>query len=245
MGSAAHHGTLWQGAERPSRDEMAQIQQMRLMRGIIEVVSRKGYANTTVADVLQSARVSRRTFYELFKDKEDCFASAYLYVHRALVKTVRDSQRGISDAVDRIESAHHAYLGFFHREQEAGAAVLDGIGHAGQKVGDLYAAALQEFADMHAVLQAQCRRQHPELPEIPSAVFIALVAGAKRLVFTEIRAGNADNIFKLQPSLLYLCYSAYGLWSMAARVAEDWDVDALADSGVLASVARSTPGSLS
>lgn len=230
MSSATNPSTLWQGAQRPSRDEMTQTQRVRLMRGIIEAVSEKGYTATTVADVLKAARVSRRTFYEVFKDKEDCFASAYTFIHCALVKTVRDSQLGTHDAIDRIEAAHHAYLNFFHREQEAGAAILDGIGHAGQKISDLHTKALLEFAEMHTTLQAQCRRQYPELllPQVPTAVFIALVAGAMRLVFTEIQAGNSGDIFNLQPFLLYLCYSAYGLWSMATRVSQNWDIGTLA-----------------
>ena len=45
-----------------------------------------------------------------------------------------------------------------------------------------------------------------------------------RLVFTEIQTGNSDNILKLQPTMLYLCFSAYGLWSMATRVSQIWDI---------------------
>ena len=42
-----------------------------------QVVSDKGYAATTVADVVERAGVSRRTFYEQFADKEACFLAAY------------------------------------------------------------------------------------------------------------------------------------------------------------------------
>jgi AcrR family transcriptional regulator len=42
-----------------------------------KTVSRDGYASTSVADVLEVARISRRTFYEQFIDKEDCFLAAY------------------------------------------------------------------------------------------------------------------------------------------------------------------------
>ncbi len=42
-----------------------------------QTVSERGYANTSVADVLKVARISRRTFYEQFIDKEDCFLAAF------------------------------------------------------------------------------------------------------------------------------------------------------------------------
>src|SRR5215212_436583 len=41
------------------------------------VVAEKGYAATTVADVVSAAGVSRSTFYELFASKEACFLDAY------------------------------------------------------------------------------------------------------------------------------------------------------------------------
>lgn len=52
-------------------------QRERLLDGMARAVARRGYAATTVADVLGTAGVSRRTFYEQFADKEDCFLAAY------------------------------------------------------------------------------------------------------------------------------------------------------------------------
>jgi AcrR family transcriptional regulator len=42
-----------------------------------EVVGERGYPETTVGDVLERARMSRRTFYELFDNREHCFLAAY------------------------------------------------------------------------------------------------------------------------------------------------------------------------
>ncbi len=42
-----------------------------------EAVGDRGYAETTVRDVLERARMSRRTFYELFDNREECFLAAY------------------------------------------------------------------------------------------------------------------------------------------------------------------------
>ncbi|SUD49327.1 Bacterial regulatory proteins, tetR family [Nocardia otitidiscaviarum] len=45
----------------------------RLLDGMVESVRERGYKDTTVADVVRCARTSRRTFYEHFTGKEDCF----------------------------------------------------------------------------------------------------------------------------------------------------------------------------
>ena len=42
-----------------------------------DAVAERGYARTSVADVLRRARVSRETFYEQFDNKQDCFLASF------------------------------------------------------------------------------------------------------------------------------------------------------------------------
>ena len=42
-----------------------------------EVTAKVGYGQASVADVIRVAGISRKTFYELFADKEECFLTAY------------------------------------------------------------------------------------------------------------------------------------------------------------------------
>src|SRR2546423_5503381 len=60
-----------------TREEVMASQRARLVDAMVHVVADKGYAATTVADVVERAGVSRRTFYEQFADKEACFLAAY------------------------------------------------------------------------------------------------------------------------------------------------------------------------
>jgi AcrR family transcriptional regulator len=59
------------------RDEVARNQRARLYGAMIEAVSRRGYRATTVAHVIALAGVSRRAFYELFENKQECFLATY------------------------------------------------------------------------------------------------------------------------------------------------------------------------
>ncbi len=56
---------------------MTESQRNRIHQAMIEVVSERGYPETRVVDVIGVAGVSRKTFYELFDSKEDCFLAAY------------------------------------------------------------------------------------------------------------------------------------------------------------------------
>jgi AcrR family transcriptional regulator len=48
-----------------------------MLAALVGVVSELGAANVTVAHVVGRSGVSRRTFYEIFDDREDCFLAAF------------------------------------------------------------------------------------------------------------------------------------------------------------------------
>ncbi|MFD6450615.1 TetR/AcrR family transcriptional regulator [Nocardia sp. NPDC060220] len=56
---------------------MLASQRGRLGWAALNVVAEKGYQQTTVSDIVKRAEVSRRTFYELFAGKEDCYVAAF------------------------------------------------------------------------------------------------------------------------------------------------------------------------
>ncbi len=49
----------------------------RLLRGVSELAAREGFAQLTVERVLAAAGASRSSFYQYFRNVEDCFWSAY------------------------------------------------------------------------------------------------------------------------------------------------------------------------
>lgn len=52
----------------------------RVLRGMVDIAARSGYGGASVARVIESAGVSRATFYEHFCNRDDCFLSAYRQV---------------------------------------------------------------------------------------------------------------------------------------------------------------------
>ncbi len=59
-----------------SRGRVTEIQRSRMLAAAIEAVEEVGYARMTVAQVISRAKVSRKTFYDVFIDREDCFLAA-------------------------------------------------------------------------------------------------------------------------------------------------------------------------
>jgi AcrR family transcriptional regulator len=56
---------------------VGEIQRARILAGLVEAVAAEGYARFTVEHVVSRAGVSRRTFYQEFDDREDCFLAAF------------------------------------------------------------------------------------------------------------------------------------------------------------------------
>src|SRR3954447_12911517 len=77
-----------------SRGFVARNQRERILAGATTAVAQLGYARATVADIVVHARLSRRTFYEHFEDKESAVLAAFdagLDRARAAILTAYDA----------------------------------------------------------------------------------------------------------------------------------------------------------
>ncbi len=57
-------------------EQVVDFQRARIVSAMLEVVLEVGVGSVTVADLVARSGVSRRTFYEVFSDREDCFLAA-------------------------------------------------------------------------------------------------------------------------------------------------------------------------
>src|SRR5687768_7074315 len=100
----------WRG----QKDATTASQRARMLDAITRAVAEKGYSRVTVGDVVGIAGVSRRTFYEQFKDKEDCFLAAYATGTEALIQNMVEESVAVGqDAHWRevLEVAIDTYVG--------------------------------------------------------------------------------------------------------------------------------------
>ena len=94
------------------RANVADIQRARIVAALVDVVAERGVAQVTVAHVVARSGVSRRTFYELFEDREACLSAAFdAAVQRAATRVLPAYQQAtgelkkLQDANTRLESA--------------------------------------------------------------------------------------------------------------------------------------------
>src|SRR5690349_15535082 len=112
---------------------------MRLQHAMACAVAEKGYAAVTIADVVAGAQVSKRTFYEHFSGKEDCFFACYSDASDGLAGLVREAAAGSADrdGPHRVVKAVRAYFQALDAGGPIVAAMLteiQAIGGAGRKL---------------------------------------------------------------------------------------------------------------
>lgn len=101
---------LPRGASSLPRAVVDYEQRKRLVVAIARVVARKGYAATTVADVIAEAGVSRATFYQLFEDKEACFLFGFSKLAAAHLDDTERQFAGDAPLPERLAAAVSVYL---------------------------------------------------------------------------------------------------------------------------------------
>ncbi|HLH13556.1 MAG TPA: TetR/AcrR family transcriptional regulator [Solirubrobacteraceae bacterium] len=89
------------GPHRLERDEVVRNQRTRIHGAMIEAVATSGYAETSVKQVICLAGVSRRSFYEQFANKQECFLATFDLIARRELHAVRRAYLGLDGSFER------------------------------------------------------------------------------------------------------------------------------------------------
>jgi AcrR family transcriptional regulator len=181
------------------REAVTESQRRRILQAMIEVVAERGYPETRVVDVIGVAGVSRKTFYELFASKEDCFLATY----DALVdKLLGDTARGFESKpgapwAERVAAGLGALLEHLaEHPDEARFAIVEVLA-AGPKALTRRDAALRQFTGF---IDAGRDETPVELPGITS---LSVAGGVNELLYSEILHGASANLPSRLPDLMF------------------------------------------
>ena len=113
-GPRVEHGSVAEGDLQGA--QLVEIQRARLIAGAVRAIDELGYTQTTVGQITSRASVSRRTFYELFADREECLAAVLEEVLGMV--TAELAAAGLEGLPwgERVRGGLEAILGFFDRE---------------------------------------------------------------------------------------------------------------------------------
>lgn len=182
-----------------TREAVTESQRNRIMQAMIEVVSDRGYPETRVVDVIEVAGVSRKTFYELFSSKEDCFLVTYDVL---LGNLLGDTAQGFESKpgapwAERVAAGMGELLRHLaEHPDEARFAIVEVLA-AGPKALARRDAALRQFTGF---LDAGRAETSVELPGITS---LSIAGGINELLYSEILHGAASRLPSRLPDLMF------------------------------------------
>jgi AcrR family transcriptional regulator len=195
------------------RDFVAENQRERLLNGVVEAVAEHGFNETTIGKITNAAKISRRTFYEYFASKEDCFLAAYEMIDAH----VRGSMLAVSAPSEawpeQVRARLAALLDVLSRDLAVARFFLIEPLAAGGEIAARYRDSMQ--------LLAEAIRPQSSLSEMDVEVRDqALMGGIATLITRRLNAGEADRLGELLPDLTELALAPYLGRDEARRIAQ-------------------------
>jgi AcrR family transcriptional regulator len=163
--------------------QVLQPPRLRLVDALATAASQKGYAATTIADIVRHAHVSKRTFYEHFADKEACLLAGYERVSEMMMDVLRETHIPPDRHwTERVRAIAAAYLDALEQLPTVNRVLLLEVQAAGAEAYRLRARTQRRFAGLLCELVDEARRHsRGELPRLPPVLALAIVGGINEL----------------------------------------------------------------
>ena len=166
------------------RDDVGDIQRARIVSAMVEVASERGYGGAAVAPVVARAGVSRRTFYEMFDGREECFLAAFEWGVGQARQVVVEASASQQTWRERVRHGLAALLALLDAEPElARVCVVEALA-----AGKLVLARRVEVVDeLASALDAEARRAG----SAPVLAAEGVVGGAFSVIHARLLASTA------------------------------------------------------
>jgi AcrR family transcriptional regulator len=199
------------------REFVARNQRERLIAGLAEAVAENGYAGTTIAHITRHAAVSRRTFYEHFSSKDECFVAAYDTVMAELRERVDEAFNAEEEWPQAVRAGIAAMLDFLTAEPHLARLSMVEALVAGPVVVERYDAAIQSLVPYFEA--GRKGRSAEVLAGLSPSTEEALIGGMVSLISRRVFADRTEELESLLPDLVEFALTPYLGSTEAAKVA--------------------------
>jgi AcrR family transcriptional regulator len=181
---------------------VAENQRERLLNGVVEAVAEHGWNATTIAKITAAAKISRRTFYEYFEGKEDCFLAAYEMIEAHVLDSMLAAPGAGEEWPDRVRARLAALLDVLARDAAVARCFLVEPLAAGGE-------ATARYREAMGLIAATLRPEPPPSELNMEVRDQALVGGIATLIVRRLNSGGAARLPELLPDLVELALAPY------------------------------------
>jgi AcrR family transcriptional regulator len=178
-------------------DAPAEAHRLRLVGAMAALLAEKGYSSVTIADIARQARVSKRTFYEHFADKDACFIACYETLSDMVLRAIVDAMSGEAPWMKRVRASTRAYFSTLESQPALTRTLMMDIYSAGPKALQVRRQVQRRFADNLRRMVDQGRKENPKLPRLSQAMATAIIGGINELVLVAVEEGRTHRLTEL------------------------------------------------
>jgi AcrR family transcriptional regulator len=193
-------------------ERMVGLQRARMLAAMVEVSCEQGVGNVTVAQVVERAGVSRRTFYEVFEDREDCLLAALEEGIARVSRCVHSAYDPRAAWVERIRSALVALLEFLDAEPDVGWLLIVGSLGAGARALERRQSVLAQIV----LVVDHGRGETKNGAELPPLTAEGVVGGVVSVLHSRLLQKTPERLVELTNQLMGMIVLPY-LGAPAAR----------------------------
>lgn len=185
-----------------SREAVELNHRERLYGAMVAVSAEKGYAETTVSDLIRVAGVSRTTFYKYFGDKEACFLATLEALVEGIVAITASRLRGEEAWQQRAEEGMEAFMQLLVTQPAAARLCVVEADAAGPDAKAIVDRAARQFEQMAEAVFAEL----PEQRGMPPAMVSAMIGAVRKIMQTRLNRGTEGELREMVPALIELAF---------------------------------------
>jgi AcrR family transcriptional regulator len=162
----------------------------RLLDGLADSIAERGYRASTVADIVRSARTSKRTFYDQFAGKEECFLELLHADNERLAGDIRAAVDPHADWHHQIRQAVEAYVVHIEARPAITLSWIRELPSLGVAARPLQRRGLQLLTTLLIDLTGGPGFQRAHLPPLTPPLAVILLGGLRELTALAVEDGN-------------------------------------------------------
>lgn len=162
----------------------------RLLDGLADSIAERGYRDTTIADIVRTARTSKRTFYQEFPSKEQCFIELLWTANDEMIEQIRAAVDPETFWQDQIRQAIDAYVDSIESRPALTLAWIRELPALGAAVRSVQRRSVHDLTNMLVDLSNSPGFRRASIPPMSPALAVILIGGLRELTAITVEDGK-------------------------------------------------------
>jgi AcrR family transcriptional regulator len=162
----------------------------RLLDGLAYSITERGYRDTTVADIVRHAKTSKRTFYDQFASKEECFIELLRRDNQTMIEGILASVDLDAPPTEQVDAALNAYIDHIAARPSITLSRIREAPALGEAARGLHRLAMEHFTDMLVAISVSPGFERAGLQPVSRQLALILLGGLQELTASYVEDGR-------------------------------------------------------